>query len=112
MYPDALVQNATLPAVVYYVTSTDREDHLQGMSKLAHARFTIECYALTRTTASAIARAIRDTGIDAFRGVVSSHTFCGIKFDADQYMQEPPTDGNQEHRYIVSFDMLVHYKEP
>jgi hypothetical protein len=27
-------------------------------------------------------------------------------------MQEPPTDGNQEHRYIVSFDMLVHYKEP
>jgi hypothetical protein len=27
-------------------------------------------------------------------------------------MQEPPTDGGQEHRYIVSFDMLVHYKEP
>jgi len=112
MYPDALVQNATMPAVVYYVTSTERESHLQGLSKLAHARFTIECYALTRTTASAISRAIRDTGIDIFRGVVSSHTFCGIKFGGDQYMQEPPTDGNQEHRYIVSFDMLVHYQEP
>jgi hypothetical protein len=113
MYPDALVQNATLPACLYYVTSTERENHLQGLSKLAHARFTIECYALTRTTASAISRAIRDTGIDAFRGVVSSHTFCGIDFDSgDEYMQEPPTDGNQEHRYIVSFDMLVHYKEP
>lgn len=113
MYPDALVQGATLPAVVYYVISTQRDHHLDGLGKSAHARFTLECYALTRTAASAISKAIRETGIDAFRGVVSNHTFCGIDFDSgDEYMQEPPTDGNQEHRYLVSFDLLVHYKEP
>ena len=113
MYPDALVQGAQLPAVVYYVTSTQRDHMLSGVGKSAHARFTLECYALTRTTASAISKAIRETGIDAFRGVVSNHTFCGVDFDSgDEYMQEPPTDGNQEHRYLVSFDLLVHYKEP
>lgn len=113
MYPDALVQGATLPAVVYYVTSTQRDHFLDGLGKSAHARFTIECYALTRTAASAISKAIRETGIDAFRGVISNYTFCGVDFDSgDEYMQEPPTDGNQEHRYLVSFDLLVHYKEP
>lgn len=113
MYPDALPQKATIPAVLYYVTSTQREHMLSGLSKLAHARFTIECYAVTRTAASSISRAIRETGIDSFRGVVNGYTFCGVDFDSgDEYMQEPPTDGNQEHRYIVTFDLLVHYKEP
>ena len=113
MYPDALIQNATLPAAVYYVISTNRDHHLSGLGKSAHARVTFECCALTRTTASAISKAIRETGIDSFRGVVDGYTFCGIDFDSgDEYMQEPPTDGNQEHRYLVSFDLLVHYKEP
>ena len=113
MYPDALVQNATLPAAVYYVISTQRDHHLGGLGKSAHARITMECYALTRTSASAISSAIRNTGIDSFRGVVSGYTFCGVDFDrGDEYMQEPPTDGGQEHRYLVTFDLLVHYKEP
>lgn len=113
MYPDALLQSATLPAAVYYVISTQRDHHLSGLGKSAHARFTFECYALTRTAASSISKAIRETGIDSFRGVVDGYTFCGIDFDSgDEYMQEPPTDGGQEHRYLVSFDLLVHYKEP
>lgn len=113
MYPDALVQKASLPAVVYYVTSTQRDHHLSGLGKSAHARFTIECFALTRVAASALSKAIRETGIDAFRGIVSGYTFCGIDFDSgDEYLNDIPTDGNQEHRYLVSFDLLVHYKEP
>jgi hypothetical protein len=113
MYPDALVEGATLPAVVYYVTSTNRQHNLDGVEKFAQARFTIECYALTRATCSAISKAIRETGISSFRGVISGYTFCGILFDsADEYLQESPTDGNQEHRYLVSFDLLVSYKEP
>ena len=62
---------------------------------------------------NAIERAIRETGIDSFRGTVSGYALDGVDFDSgDEYMQEPPTDGNQEHRYIVSFDLLVHYGEP
>lgn len=113
MYPDVLVKSATLPAVVYYVISTQRDHMLSGVGKSAHARVNIECYARTRSTCNAISKAIRETGIDSFRGVVSGYAFDGVDFDSgDEYMQEPPTDGNQEHRYIVSFDLLVHYGEP
>jgi hypothetical protein len=113
MYPDALKLNATIPAIVYYTISTERDHSIAGLTKLAHARVQLDCYAATRVSASALAKAIRETGIDAFRGVVSGYTFCGVTFDSgDEYLQEPPTDGNQEHRYIVSFDCLVHYKEP
>ena len=113
MYPDALVQKAQLPAIVYYVTSTERDHHLSGLGKSAHARFSIECFANTRISASALSKAIRETGIDSFRGVVSNYTFCGIDFDSgDEYLNDVPTDGNQEHRYVVTFDLLVHYKEP
>ena len=113
MYPDALVEGATLPAVVYYVTSTQRDHMLSGVGKSAHARVTLECYAVTRTTCNAIEKAIRETGIDSFRGVVSNYSFDGVDFDSgDEYLQESPTDGNQEHRYLVSFDLLVHYGEP
>ena len=113
MYPDAIVQGAQLPAIVYYVTSTERDHHLSGLGKSAHARFTIDCYASSRDSASALSKAIRETGIDSFRGVVSEYTFCGIDFDSgDEYLNDSPIDGSQEHRYIVSFDLLVHYKEP
>lgn len=113
MYPDALVQRATIPAIVYYVVSTQREHSIGGLQKLAHARIQLDCYAATRTAASALSKAIRETGIDAYRGVTAGYTFCGVEFDSgDEYLQEPPDDGNQEHRYIVSFDCLVHYKEP
>jgi hypothetical protein len=99
MYPDALVQNAQLPAIVYYVTSTERDHALDGVTKSAHARVTFDCYATTRRVASSISKAIRETGIDVFRGTV-------------EYLNDTPTDGNQEHRYLVSFDLLVHYGEP
>jgi hypothetical protein len=113
MRPDALEQGSPIPAIVFYCTDTQRDHMLSGVGKSAHARFRFECYAKTRTECGNISRAIRETGIDAFRGVVSSYTFCGIDYDSgDEYQQEPPTDGNQEHRYIVSFDLLVHYKEP
>jgi hypothetical protein len=113
MYPDALKVNATIPAIVYYTISTDRDHSVAGLTKAAHARIQLDCYASTRLGASALSKAIRETGIDAYRGVTTGYTFCGVGFDdGDEYLQEPPTDGNQEHRYIVSFSCLVHYKEP
>lgn len=113
MYPDVLVQKAQVPAICYYVTGTERDHHLSGLGKSAHARFTFDCYANTRVSASALSKAIRETGIDSFRGIVGGYTFCGVDFDSgDEYLNDVPTDGNQEHRYVVSFDLLVHYKEP
>jgi hypothetical protein len=113
MYPDALKLNATMPAIVYYTISTERAHQVAGLTKFASARIQLDCFSLTRVGASALSKTIRETGIDSYRGVTSGYTFCGVEFDdGDEYLQEPPTDGNQEHRYYVSFSLLVHYKEP
>jgi hypothetical protein len=113
MYPDTAVEGATIPYIVYYVNGTERDHDLAGVGKTAHARITVEAYALTRRTCNAISKAIRETGISAFIGTVDGYDLDGVEFTAgDQYLQEPPTDGNQEHRYVVSFDLLVHYGEP
>jgi len=113
MYADALKQNATLPSIVFYVTNTDRAHSVSGVTKFASARIVLECYGITRDAVSALSKAIRETGIDSFRGVVSDHTFCGVSFESgDEYQQEPPIDGSQVHRYICLFDCQVFYKEP
>jgi len=112
MYPDVLVQNCTFPAVVYYVSYTEREHVITGLTKAAHARVSIDCYSNTRAGCSALSKAIRETGIDSFRGTVAGYTFCGIEYaSGDEYYQETPTDGNQASRYMCSFDVVVHYKE-
>jgi hypothetical protein len=112
MYPDALVQKATMPAVVYYKISTQREHELSNITTLAHSRFQIDCFALTRDAANDISHAIRRSGICAYRGTTAGIFFCGSEVDTgDVYDNQPPTDGNQEHRYITSFDLMVHYQE-
>jgi hypothetical protein len=113
MYPDVLVQRASMPAICYYIIRTEREHTLAGVSKFAHATTTVDCYSTTRDGAQALAKAIRETGIDAFRGTVDGFTFCGVEFiSGDEFFQEPPTDGNQASRYVCSFDVEIHYKEP
>lgn len=112
MYPDALLQACAMPAVIYYKISTQREHSMSDVTRLAHSRFQVDCYALTREAANDISHAIRRSGICAFRGTSESIFICGVEIDSgDSYEQEPPTDGNQEHRYITSFDFLVHYQE-
>jgi hypothetical protein len=112
MYPSVLLQNARMPAVVYTKISTRREHTLSDVTRLAHSRFQFDCYSNTLEEANDIAHAIRRSGICAYQGTTSGIYFCGTEVDSgDSYDQEPPSDGNQEHRYITSFDLLVHYQE-
>ncbi len=112
MYPDALLQNATMPAIVYSKISTRREHTLSDITRLAHARFQFDCYGSTREAANDIAHAIRTSGICAYQGTTSSIYFCGTEVDSgDSYGSDSPSDGSQEHRYICSFDIITHYQE-
>ncbi len=112
MYPDALLQKATLPAIVYSKISTQRDHVISDVTRLAHALFQFDCYGTTRDSSNDIAHAIRTSGICAYQGTTSSIYFCGSEIDiGDYYESGPPTDGNQEHRYITAFDLLVHYWE-
>ena len=111
MYPIALVQNATMPAIVYYKLSTPREHAIGDITRLAHARFQIDCYATTVEEANDVAHAIRNSGICAYQGTTSGIQFMGCELENDSSGHEPPTDGSQEHRYITSFDLVAHYAE-
>ncbi len=112
MYPSALVQNATLPAVVYTKLRTTREHIIGNVTKLSHALYQFDCYATTKDTADSVSKAIQDSGICAYQGTTASIYFCGTEISSGEYDgDEPPTDGNQEHRYITSFDLEVHYQE-
>lgn len=112
MYPDVLKQNATLPAVVYTKISTLREHTIDDVTGLSHSRFEFRCVADSREAADMVARALQTSGICSYRGTVAGITFCGTQIETgDDYEQLPPTDGNQVHRYVTTFDFMVHYKE-
>lgn len=112
MYIDVLKQNATLPAVVFTRISTRRAHSVSDVTKLAHSQFEFACIAKSRATADAIADAIRSSGICSFSGVVDSINFLGAEIESgDEYGDDPPIDGSQEHRYWTCFELVVHYQE-
>ena len=112
LYPSALLQGCTLPAVVYTKLSTPREHTIGDVTKLGHATYQFDCYSLTKDEADSVSKAIQDSGICSYQGTTSGIYFCGTEISSGESDgDEPPTDGNQEHRYITSFDLQVHYQE-
>lgn len=112
MYPDNLVQSATMPAIVYYKISTVRDHTISDVTKLAHSRIQMDCYGSSREGANDVAHALRNSGICAYVGTTSLIFICGVQIDSgESYSFDTPTDGSQVLRYITSFDFLVHYWE-
>jgi len=115
IYPDVLLQGCAFPAVVYSQISTEREHELSDVTRLSHARIQIDCYddkGSGRTQSNAVARAIQKSGICAYRGTTDGIEFQSVMIDSgNSYSVEPPSDGNQEHRYITSFDLRISYLE-
>lgn len=112
IYPDVLKKDATLPAMIIYRISTARDHTISDVTRAAHSRIECRCYGSTRIQADSIADAIRTSGICSYRGTVDGIYFMGIEIDSgEENEHEPPTDGNQVHRYLTVFDFLVHYWE-
>lgn len=115
MYPDALLQGCEYPAVAYTKISTDREHTLSDVTTLSHSRIQFDCYddkAGGRIGANEVAAAIQKSGICAYRGTTDGIAFQAIQIDSgDSYGTDSPSDGNQEHRYITSFDLRISYQE-
>ena len=112
MYPDNLLQTSTLPAIVYTKISTERDHEITNVTRSAHVRIQMDCYAASREAANDLAHALRNTGICAYTGTVSGIFLgCTTIDSGDTYGTDSPTDGNQVYRYITSFDFKVHYWE-
>jgi len=112
LYQSALLQESVLPAVVFTKLSTQRNHVISDVTKLSHATYQFDCYSLTKDEADSVSKAIQDSGICAYQGTTAGIYFCGTEISGGEYDgDESPTDGNQAHRYITSFDLQVHYQE-
>lgn len=111
IFPDALPQSVTLPAVTYRKISGLHEHYLEGYAGFATARVTFDCYATTRTVANTIAENIASE-LNGLRGTYTSVDILSVLFDSGpETYEEAPQDGSDEHRYYTTIDFLVNYRE-
>ena len=115
IFPDALPQGVTLPAVVYYVIDSVGEEDLQGPAGLAQSRVQLDAYAVERTVANSIVDKLRrkpPNGLVGHRGdmgglfVHGISTAGGRRFDSS-----PPNEGSDVWRYVASQDFMVSHEE-
>lgn len=99
-------------AATYEIISSTEEHTLSDRCGFVQSRVQIATYAKTHTAAMTLARAIKNCGIAALKGVSSSVDFRGVTIDDGiQCYAEPPTDGSTEWRYIAEFDLMISYLE-
>ena len=110
VYPDALPQNATLPAIRYAVIDDRSEQHLTGIAGLANATIQIDCYALTRLAANDLGDDVR-LALDRYEGTSSGVTIRQVVGDFRRYGYEPPRGGGDVGTYVYSADFSVWYVE-
>ena len=115
LFPDVLDQAYTTtdgPAVTYEIISTDEEATLADRAGSCHSRFQFVCYADTRMTANATARAIKNSGITAIHGTYSGVWISGVQVESGIRTDiEKPDDGKASFRYLAEFDLMVDYLE-
>lgn len=115
IYPDVLPQGYAVSsggALTYGIISTVHDHLINGLSGIARSRIEFTAFAATRLAANAIAEAVRSSGLVGITGLVGD-VFCESVMIADgiQTLDERPTDGSQEHRYLTIFDYLIAYQE-
>lgn len=115
IYPDVLPQGysvATGGALSYTTIDTIHDHLINGLSGIARSRIEFAAFAKTRAASNAIAEAVRASGLVGTTGLVGGVFFESVMIvDGVQTLDERPTDGSQEHRYITVFDYLIAYQE-
>ena len=112
IYTDVLPQSATLPAIVMNKLYTTHDHELSNLVGVAYSRLQFECYGSTRLVSNSIAEAIRASGIVAFKGDTNSVDIRGVQVEEGMsYMDDPPTDGSDERRYVSVIDLMVAFTE-
>ena len=116
VYPEALDQDWKTEdgtAVVYSQVSTDEEHTISNRSGLCMTRFTFTAYAATRKAANAAARAIKNSGVVAFKGTTGGVDIRGVQVESGLITDrlEKPNDGKASYIYLAEFDLKVSYLE-
>ncbi len=115
LYPIVLPPTCDLTdgaAATYEIISSSDLQTLSDRAGIVQSRVRIAAFAVTHAAATALARAIKNCGIAALKGVSGSVDFRGVVIDEGlSCYAEPPTDGNETWRYIAEFDLRVSYLE-
>ena len=115
IYPDVLPQGYKVSqggAITYTVIDTIHDHLLNGLSGIARSRVEFAAFAGTRAGANAIAEAVRTSDLAGFTGLMGEILVESVMIDSGiETLDERPTDGSQEHRYVTIFDYMIAYQE-
>ena len=115
IYPDVVPQGYSVRnggALTYIIIDTVHDHLLNGLSGIARSRIEFTSFASTRAGANLIAEAVRASGLQGYTGAMGGVWIESVMLQAGiQTLDERPTDGSQEHRYLTVFDYLIAYQE-
>jgi hypothetical protein len=115
LYAINLPQSCNLaggPAATYEIISSTETQTLLARAGIVQSRVRITAYAATHSAATALARAIKNSGITELKGVVSGTDFRGVVIEEGLSCDsEQPTDGGEAWRYVAEFDLMISYLE-
>jgi hypothetical protein len=115
IYPDVLPQGFSVRnggALTYTIIDTIHDHLINGLAGIARSRIEFAAFASTRAGANLIAEAVRTCGLVGYTGAMGGLLVESVMLSGGiQTLDERPTDGSQEHRYITIFDYLIAYQE-
>jgi hypothetical protein len=113
--PDVMQQKWDVkngPVLTYAIVSTTHDHPLNGLAGIARSRIEFTSFASSRLMANAVAEAVRQSGLPGYTGTMGGIEIESVMLESgSQSLDEGPTDGSQEHRYLTVFDYLIAYQE-
>jgi len=115
IYPDVLPQGYSVRnggALTYTIIDTVHDHLINGLAGIARSRIEFAAFASTRAGANLIAEAVRASSLQGFTGAMGGVLVESVMIASGiQTLDERPTDGSQEHRYMTIFDYMIAYQE-
>jgi hypothetical protein len=115
IYPDVLPQGYSVKAggALTYTIIPGTHDHLlNGLSGIGRNRIEFAAFSSTRAGANLIEQAVKKSGLIGFTGAMGGVFIESVIYSGGPGgLDERPTDGSQEHRYITIFDFTFAYQE-
>ena len=115
IYPDVLPQGFSVrsgSALTYTIIHTTHDHLINGLADIMRSRVEFAAFASTRALANMIARTVRESELPGYTGAMGGLWIESVMVESGiQTLDERPTDGSQEHRYVTVFDFLIAYQE-
>lgn len=115
IYPDVLPQGYTVKtggALTYTIIPGTHDHFLNGLSGIGRNRVEFAAFASTRAGANLVEQAVKYSGIIGFTGAMGGMLIESVAYESGPGgLDERPTDGSQEHRYVTVFDFMIAYQE-